>query len=599
MKKRKGIQNIYQYMNIRTSILISFSTLIVCALLVFVFVSVHYTENMVKSNSVDYTTKIIKQINTDMDSYISSMENISVLVSKNSDVQSYLFEDNSKAKEQTSYKHILELFETVKETRKDICNIAIVGTDGKSIINDGNDSISEYISLYELDWYRNAFLKAGKAFISSSHVQNLIKDNYKWVMTLSRTLRNPYTNEQEGVFFIDLNYNAISDLCENNSLGNKGYVFIIDENGNIIYHPKQQLLYSGLLTENIQDIVGHEDNYFVKKVKGDNYLYTFSKSKETGWTVVGVVYMDELMKNSKDMKILYGILTGFLLGLTMIISIVISKEITKPLKILKDSMKEVEKGNFESASIEVTERNEIGSLSRAFNIMMEEIQNLMEQNIQEQKQKRKSELKALQAQIKPHFLYNTLDSIIWMAEGNKTKDVVLMTSSLAKLLRQSISNEDEVVTIEKEISYVRSYLTIQKMRYKDKLEFEIKMESQIYHENIIKLVLQPIVENAIYHGIKYKEGKGMLLIEAHELKDEIEILIKDNGVGMTKDKLEHIFDANIVNEKSNGVGIHNVQMRLQLSYGKEYGLFYKSSPMEGTTVSIRIPKRGEGEYEEA
>ena len=189
---------------------------------------------------------------------------------------------------------------------------------------------------------------------------------------------NPYTNEQEGVFFIDLNYNAISDLCEKNSLGKKGYVFIIDENGNIIYHPKQQLIYSGLMSEKIEKIMSSEENYFVTDVKGDSCVYTFSKSPKTGWTVVGVAYMDELIKNDKEMKAVYGIITSVILGLAMLISIVISKEITKPLQVLRDSMKEVEKGNFENVNIEVFNKNEIWSLSNSFNIMISEIKKLMD-----------------------------------------------------------------------------------------------------------------------------------------------------------------------------------------------------------------------------
>ena len=298
------------------------------------------------------------------------------------------------------------------------------------------------------------------------------------------------------------------------------------------------------------------------------------------------------------MIVVYIIVTGIILGIAIIISILISKEITKPLEILKNSMKEVEKGDFETGYIEIIGQNEIVSLSKSFNIMICKIKKLIEQNITEQKQKRKSEIKALQAQINPHFLYNTLDSIIWMAECNKTREVVIMTSSLAKLLRESISNEEEFTTIEREVNYIKSYLTIQQMRYKDKLEFEFDVEESIYSVRIIKLILQPIVENAIYHGIKYKEGKSLISIKGYDCGNEIEIIVKDTGVGMDKYQLEHIFDNCKRNEKSNGVGVSNVQMRLQLTYGKEYGLVYESKKSEGTTVKIRIPKRGELGYEE-
>ena len=213
----------------------------------------------------------------------------------------------------------------------------------------------------------------------------------------------------------------------------------------------------------------------------------------------------------------------------------------------------------------------------------------MKQNIYEQQQKRKSELKALQSQINPHFLYNTLDSIIWMAEGKKNEEVVVMTASLARLLRQSISNEEEQVPIGQEVEYARSYLTIQKMRYKDKLEFQIQVDAQIMGVPIIKLVLQPLIENAIYHGLKYKEGKGLLIVRGYREGENAVIQIKDNGAGMDEQTLSHIFEKHKVNYRSNGVGVYNVQKRLQLYYGMDYGITYSSRQGEGTTASIVIP----------
>lgn len=219
----------------------------------------------------------------------------------------------------------------------------------------------------------------------------------------------------------------------------------------------------------------------------------------------------------------------------------------------------------------------------------------MEQNVKEQEQKRKIELKALQSQINPHFLYNTLDSIIWMAEGKKNKEVVLMTASLARLLRQSISNEDEVVPIAKEVEYARGYLTIQKMRYKDKLEFQIDVDSSILYIPLIKLVLQPIIENAIYHGLKYKESKGLLIVKGFMKDGNAVLQVIDDGVGMDEETLAHIYDKHKVNYHSNGVGVYNVQKRLKLYYGDDYGITYESEKGKGTTATITIPGRQEGQ----
>ena len=204
-------------------------------------------------------------------------------------------------------------------------------------------------------------------------------------------------------------------------------------------------------------------------------------------------------------------------------------------------------------------------------------------------------MKALQAQINPHFLYNTLDSIIWMAEAGQNDDVVLMTSALAKLLRQSISNDKEQVRVEEEMNYVQSYLTIQKMRYKDKLEYEIELEDGIGREKIVKLVLQPLVENAIYHGIKYKEGRGLIQIRVFCQDDCIVLQVEDDGKGMDEETLAHIFEQHIRDTRSNGVGVNNVNERIRLFYGAEYGLSFKSEPEKGTTATIRIPLGKDGE----
>lgn len=222
---------------------------------------------------------------------------------------------------------------------------------------------------------------------------------------------------------------------------------------------------------------------------------------------------------------------------------------------------------------------------------------MMEENVYEQKQKRKSELKALQAQINPHFLYNTLDSIIWMSEAGQSDEVVEMTSALAKLLRQSISNDHEQVELGQEMEYVKNYLTIQKMRYQDKLEYTIEVDPQVRHVMIVKLVLQPIVENAIYHGIKYKGSKGTLRIRAFAESEDVCIVIEDNGIGMDDTALNIIFDETQKIHKQNGVGVPNVQKRLKLYYGDKYGITYESKVGIGTRATIRIPQRGDRENE--
>ena len=593
MKKPNLITRMFgKFKSIQSTMLVSFSALMVLAMLVFMVIAMRYTSGTIYENSINYMSQIIQQVNYDIDTYIEYMENISSVIAKSSDVPRYLFDQNqTEAEREAEKERILTQFQTIMERRDDIYNVAAVAKNGRYIINQGDDELTGYVDIESLDWYQAAMESKSGIAVSSSHVQNAIQSSYKWVITLSRALVNNQTGEREGLFFVDLNYSAISDLCNNNSIEEKGYIFVLDAEGNIVYHPKQQLMYGGLKTENIDAIMECREDSLIIDEGGDSKLYTMSKSKRTGWTVVGAAYTSELLKNNEQAQMWYLLVASILLLAVIGISSIISREITKPIRSLRDSMRKVPNGQF-GTHVEVITENEIGSLGRSFNLMTSEIQALMEQNVYEQKQKRKSELKALQAQINPHFLYNTLDSIIWMSEAGENDEVVEMTSALARLLRQSISNDKEEVELEKEIEYVKNYLTIQKMRYKDKLEFFIYVDPRVAHVPIIKLVLQPLVENAIYHGIKYKETKGNLKIYARPVDGRVEIVVADDGIGMDEDVMEHIFDEHRKEQKRNGVGVPNVQKRLKLQYGSEYGIRYESVKGAGTKAVITIPVDG-------
>lgn len=576
-----------RFRSIRTSIIFSFALLIVFALLIFLLLSLRFTRETVLENSTEYTSQLIGQVNDDIDSYIGYMENISFIVANNSDVRDYLFvETLSDEREAELQERIIDVFKTLTDTRDDIANIALLPKKRESLINKGSSELNPYISVKELSWYQEAVAAEGRAVISSSHVQNAIQGSYDWVVTLSRNISPLEKTESGGVFFVDLNYSAISDLCERLSLGSRGYIYILDEGGSIVYHPQQQLIYSGMKQELISEVMNTEASSFLTE---DGRLYTISRSKETGWIVVGVSLESELMRRVDAALKIYLLIAAGLFTVALVLAYLLSDEITKPIKALEHSMKEVEKGNFAHAALAVRDGNEIGNLSRSFNIMTEEIQNLIEQRDKEQQIKRRSELRALQSQINPHFLYNTLDSIIWMAEWGKNQEVVRMTSSLAKLLRRSISNEQEAVTVAEETEYTKTYLTIQKMRYKDKLEYEILVDPEVMQEKVIKLILQPLVENAIYHGIKYKEGKGMIRIRGFRQGECLILIVQDDGKGMEADILAHIFEKHTRDTRSNGVGLNNVNERIQLYYGEDYGISFKSSPGKGTEAIITLP----------
>ncbi|WHH58073.1 sensor histidine kinase [Petroclostridium sp. X23] len=221
--------------------------------------------------------------------------------------------------------------------------------------------------------------------------------------------------------------------------------------------------------------------------------------------------------------------------------------------------------------------------------MTTKIKDLIIQNTKEQEQKRKSEIKALQAQINPHFLYNTLDSIIWMAESKKSEDVVVMASALAKLFRFSISKGEEIISLRSEIEHIKNYLTIQKIRYTDKLDFSIEVDDDILHCKTLKIILQPLAENSIYHGIKNKNGMRLIRITGKKTNNKILLQVIDNGVGMTPEKLENVLSKRNTVSDSKGVGVWNVHERLKLYFGDEFGLVFESQLDVGTKVDVWLP----------
>ena len=591
--KNLSARFIGKFSSIQSVIFATVAVLVLSAVVIVTGVSMKFTNTSIFENSSEYTHTIIQQMNQNIDSYIDYMENIAYLISSNEDVQDYLFDE--KIDNEGRYR-ILNQLQTILDSRSDIRNVGIISKNGRMLINDGSKSVNQDLDLNTQEWYATALEKPNGPILTSSHVQHIISGERPWVITLSRGIRDRSSSgEKEGVFFIDLNYSAISELCDQSTVGTKGYAFILDAKGNIVYHPQQQQLYNELQTENISLIMDTDEDTVLTGTGNDGKLYSISRSEKTGWTVVDCTNVKELLSKSRQAQSVYVLTAIILVIVALLFSRFMARSITLPIQKLRDSMKKVQEGDFSVSDVVVDSKNEIGSLTKSFDVMTHRIHELMEQNVHEQEEKRKSELKALQSQINPHFLYNTLDSIIWMAEGKKNEEVVLMTASLARLLRQSISNEDEVVPIANEVEYARGYLTIQKMRYKDKLEFQIEVDSSILYIPLIKLVLQPIIENAIYHGLKYKESKGLLIVKGFMKDGNAVLQVIDDGVGMDEETLAHIYDKHKVNYHSNGVGVYNVQKRLKLYYGEDYGITYTSELGKGTTATITIPGRQEGQ----
>lgn len=584
------LQRLFKFRSIQSSIAIAFSCLIVLTTLVFAVMSYRFSSTAIEKNSMDNTYQLIEQVNTNIEHYITTMETVSSSVLRNRDIQSFLSIPSSEVKVKESEYHppIIDFFDTLLSGRKDITSILILGYNGGVVIDKEGQRLNLHTDIKKLKWYEAAKNADGKAVISSSHVQNVLKGKYQWVISLSRELNSADGQKHLGILLVDLNYSVINDLCSKIKLGKSGYIFIIDNNGSIVYHPQQQLIYSKLKTERIEEVLATKEKCFITGSGSDRKIYTVKSSAYTGWKIVGVAYLEELVSNKKEMQAFYLMVGGICFTLAIGMSVFISSRISRPIKLLETSMIEVEKGNFD-IQVGIDNSNEIGELSRAFNIMTSKIKELMFQIVKEQEQKRKSELKALQAQINPHFLYNTLDSIIWMSERKKSEEAVQMTSALAKLFRLSISKGEDIVPISDEIEHIKNYLTIQKIRYKSKLDFEIFVENEVLSYKTLKILLQPLVENSIYHGIKSMPEIGLIRITGQRIDNKILMQVSDNGVGMSPEEMKTILIKQSKGSKVNGVGVINVNERIKLYFGEAYGLEYISEAGKGTTVNIWLP----------
>ena len=314
-------------------------------------------------------------------------------------------------------------------------------------------------------------------------------------------------------------------------------------------------------------------------------------SQYTGWETIGVFPESESLQVIKYTRYYSLIVSIIALIIAGVLVIIFTKSIIKPIFKLKKLMKKAQEGDL-TVSFNTKYNDEIGELGNSFNTMVKEINNLINLVQIEEKNKRIAEMNVLQAQIKPHFIYNTLDTIRWMAEEHNEKDIVEIIEAFTNLLRISLSKGREIISVKEELNHMQSYLTIQKIRYEDKLDYEIQFEEKILNYKLIKLILQPLVENAIYHGIKEKRGKGKILITGEIEGDLLCFTVKDNGKGIEEELLNKINKMLVnSNEKENeiGYGIFNVNERIRLTYGEKYGLIYKSTYGKGTIVQVRHP----------
>jgi two-component system sensor histidine kinase YesM len=523
--------------------------------------------------------QIVEQVNSNLGIYLKGMAEVFELV-----------DQKIRSSQGIPNTRLIEQLETILDTRDDIVSMALFTSEGELVTGLPMTEMRTNTRLTEQSWFRSALENPNHLSYSLPHIQNLYKGEYKWVVSMSKGITITRNNETiQAVVLVDVNFKTIDDLCRKVSLGKKGYVYIIDESaGNMIYHPQQQLIYIGLKYENVEQALKYTYGSYLDESNGEKRLITINTVNNIGWKIIGVSYMDEIVTTRKEISGFISWLLLLVIAFVLLISAFMSAKISQPIKRLERSMRKVEQGDFD-IHIPIPGDDEVGRLSRRFNLMVARIRELMEQNIHEQEAKRKSELDVLQSQINPHFLYNTLNSVVRMAGSGKSEDVITMITSLSKFFRISLSKGKRIITVQEELEHIRNYLIIQKVRYKNKFDYEIIADEKVLTCKTLKLVLQPLVENAIYHGIEMMVDEGHIRISAEIVDRQIVFKVSDNGLGIPPDRLALILSGEVKSDEGSGVGFKNVHERIRLTFGEPYGLQVNSVLEEGTTVIMTIP----------
>ena len=535
-----------------------------------------YQQSLVRSAQTS-SRQAVEQVSNTVAGYVSDMDGLLTLVK---DTLEETGRDDQLRR---------EFFEDLLLIRTDVAAVTTYDSTGnlldcRTLEHEPRENIYENLS-FQGQWLS----KYGEGYISQPHVESIFPGWYPWVVTMIEPLER---DGEEAWVALDLRFASISSYINNVGIGQHGYCFLMDESG-ILYHPQQQLIYSQLKSEDTATLANLPDGTYSES----NVIYVLQTVEGSPWRVVGVSYVDELVTSSlwENFWLLALAAVAVLLA-ALVSSIVISRALSRPLKGLSRAMRQFEKNADTFTYAPVGGAREVQELSESFSHMVVKIQHLMETVRREEINLRKTELKALQAQINPHFLYNTLDSIAWMCEQGRNDEAVQMVNALAQLFRISISRGHELIPIRSELRHAESYLKIQKHRYKNQFSYRFDVDESCLDFLCNKITLQPIIENAIYHGINGLVDEGEIVITLRADGSDVVFTVADNGVGMEEEQIQAI----LRKERSDhtGIGIKNVNDRLKIYFGEGYGITIDSEPDVGTTVTIRMPQvREEGEYE--
>ena len=609
-QKRKKAKRSFLPHTIQGTILMAFTIISFVLLMILGLVLYQLFARRMRTSSVESTEQIVQQSVVNLEDYLANMRRISDAVYYNVIKNADLSTDSIDREMDLIYEAHLE----------HLVSMALFTADGRLISASPIATLKENLDVTTQSWFTEALRKTDNLHFSTPHVENLFLDpayRYRWVISLSRAVEI-YENGTPtmGVLLVDMNYSTIDRMMERINQDSSGqYIYLTDSSGSLIYHPKQMQINYGILTENNINEAHYQDGHHQELYLGARRQVLLNSVSYTGWKMIAVIPASAYGVDGESLRFVVILLVSIALLVMIFVNQIVSRQISLPLNRLNRSIKRMEGGDVVPADIYVGGSEEVEHLGRTLRSSMTRINQLMDDIVVEQEEKRKSEMDALQSQINPHFLYNTLDSIVWMIEGEHNKDAVFMVTQLASLFRISLSRGKNIIPIAQELRHAENYMNIQKVRYKNNFSVVFDIDENIRDYLSVKLIIQPILENAIYYGVGDMDPdddaeiriRGWLIpaeanaggrahrqmIQAMSVGD-IYIAVSDNGYGMPPEVCENLLKDDEESRKrvpkhGSGVGLVNVHNRIRIRFGAQYGLMAVSEPDEGTTITIHLP----------
>lgn len=560
-------------MRAKTKLLVPTSAMFLSLTILIVFSAYVLFSNNVRSNSLKQLHATSQQVLNNYETYFDSVIEVS----------NALLGEYSNENEDNISSDMQNYFDSIMSIKHEIEDISIYRKSDGALLA----SSSNYVDLSNDVELENWFVDAKENPLINIFSPSSVSSTNTYHFLLSKVLFFEKNRAFDGVLRVDFDFTKIVESISSTTLGAGGSFIIYDKNYNIVYCSDSTYLESELpLIKHL--VLG---NSIVSVDKHSLYLYCSSISN-TSWRLAIFINNDAIASAIYAFSVYIIVLMIFVIAIFFILMVIVANNITDPLQELQKEMAKIESFNYEGyLHHNFSSTYEISELNRSFNQMMTRIKKLNTSLITEKEEQRKSELKALQNQINPHFLYNTLDSIIALIEKGDDETAQLMIIALSRFFRISISSGKNVIPLNKEIEHVRNYLLIQKMRFGNSFKYKINVEDGLDEYPVIKLILQPIVENSIGHGIKEGE-EGFISINVHSEDAMIVFEIKDNGYGMTKAKVEELSAAMRDASTYKGVGLKNVYQRIRIYYGPSADVVITSEEDIGTTIKIIIPKVG-------